>query len=133
MREQLTPLIDREQLDLLAPDDNDDQAIDDAQFEDVAAHVAIRGAAQGATLGSYKQGDRDGKWTWWYPNGQMQTEGAYWDKKKDGVWTEWWPSGQMKSQGAYSAVHDKKVLLWQYWTADGNASTENFDEWGNRK
>ena len=84
-----------------------------------------------SVLGSFKLGQRDGDWTWWYENGQKQTEGAYYGKAKVGVWTDWWPTGQMKSTGTYAS--DIKVLLWQYWDTDGNSSTENYDQWGNKR
>ena len=51
--------------------------------------------------GKVKDGKRDGKWTWWYLNGQIWTETNYKDGKKDGKWTIWHENGQIWIEANY--------------------------------
>ena len=51
--------------------------------------------------GKVKDGKRDGKWTWWYLNGQIWTETNYKDGKKDGKWTIWHENGQIRIEANY--------------------------------
>ena len=37
--------------------------------------------------GTFKDGKKDGLWTWWYENGQKKTKGTYKDGKQVGKWT----------------------------------------------
>ena len=38
---------------------------------------------------NYKEGNKNGKWTWWNENGQIKTEENYKDGKKDGKQIDW--------------------------------------------
>ncbi len=60
---------------------------------------------------------RDGKWTWWYPNGQKESEGLYVAGAKNGVWTWWHPNGQKWIQGDY--VLDSQSGKWTWWNPAG--------------
>ena len=50
----------------------------------------------GKTLlkGTYKNGKKDGLWTWWYENGQKRRERTFKDGEQDGLWTQWYENGQ---------------------------------------
>ena len=37
--------------------------------------------------GYLKDGEGEGKWTWYHENGQISSEGNFKDGKKDGIWT----------------------------------------------
>jgi antitoxin component YwqK of YwqJK toxin-antitoxin module len=37
----------------------------------------------------YKDGKKEGRWTWWYENGQKECEGFYKEAKANGLWTVW--------------------------------------------
>ncbi len=43
--------------------------------------------------GAYKDGWRDGNWTFWHSNGQKYLEGTYTDGRGSG-WTAWTEDGQ---------------------------------------
>jgi antitoxin component YwqK of YwqJK toxin-antitoxin module len=58
-----------------------------------------------------------GLWTWWFPNGQKQTEGKYLFGKTDGPWVWWHPNGQKWIEGAY--VLGQKSGPWTWWQPDG--------------
>ena len=49
--------------------------------------------------GSYKNGKQDGKWTYWWENGQKGAEETYKDGKLDGKWTGWYENGQKEREG----------------------------------
>ena len=56
--------------------------------------------------GTLKDGEKDGKWTWWYENGQKKREGTYKSDDgfrpfKDGLWTEWHENGQKRRETTY--------------------------------
>ena len=67
--------------------------------------------------GSYKDGERDRKWTGWYENGQKRYEETYKDGKEDGKWTGWWENGQKYLEGTYK--NGKEDGLWTYWRENG--------------
>jgi antitoxin component YwqK of YwqJK toxin-antitoxin module len=80
--------------------------------------------------GFIKYGHQDGKWTFWYENGQMKEEGSYNFKEnggKDGKWTLWYENGQMKEEGSYS--WGDKDGAWTYWYRDGQKKRENTYEY----
>ena len=51
--------------------------------------------------GNFKDGKKDGLWSWWGENGQKMSEGNYKDNKYDGLWTGWHENGQKKEVGNY--------------------------------
>ena len=44
--------------------------------------------------GSFKDGIKDGKWTYLHSNGRKEKEGTFLDGKEDGIWTYWFNNGQ---------------------------------------
>jgi len=53
------------------------------------------------TEGDYKNGEKNGKWTYWNENGQKESERTYKDGEKDGLWTYWHENGQKESEETY--------------------------------
>jgi antitoxin component YwqK of YwqJK toxin-antitoxin module len=52
--------------------------------------------------GIYKDGEYNGKWTYWSPDGKESSEliykdGAHWD----GKWTDWDENGQKRLEGIF--------------------------------
>ena len=47
---------------------------------------------------NYKDGKEDGKWTYWYENGQKWEEGNYKDGIPKGNWNFWMKSGTQLSR-----------------------------------
>jgi antitoxin component YwqK of YwqJK toxin-antitoxin module len=39
--------------------------------------------------GSFRDGEKHGKWTVWYENGQKREEGEYRDDAEEGTWRTW--------------------------------------------
>ena len=60
--------------------------------------------------GQYKDGIKDGLWTYWYENGQKKAEENYRYGKRDGLWIGWYENGQKRKEDHY---RDGKVEgLW---------------------
>ena len=61
----------------------------------------------------YKDGERDGKWTWWYENGQKRSVNNYKNGERDGKWTHWHKNGHIKYEEYYEdTTRDDK---WTHW------------------
>ena len=72
--------------------------------------------------GSYKDGKKEGLWTYWNENGQKKEEGNINDDRKDGLWTYWYENGKKKSEGI---LKDRKLDgLWIKWYENGQKQYE---------
>ena len=86
----------------------------------------------------YNDGMLEGKWTFWYENGQIQLKGNFkpyevlaederWERSspyrfpardsKDGKWTEWYENGQKKLEQSY--ICGRVIGTWTYWYENG--------------
>jgi hypothetical protein len=67
---------------------------------------------------NYKDGDLDGKSTFWYENGHVEAEMNYKNNKKEGKWSEWHEDGQKKLEANYKDnMQDGEMTNWD---ADGD-------------
>ena len=73
--------------------------------------------------GNYKNGEKDGKWTFWYKNGQKRSEGTYkgvdeiGHPLQQGKWTEWYENGQKEYEGTFK---DGKLIEETRWDRNEN-------------
>jgi len=74
------------------------------------------------SVGNFKDGKEDGKWTAWDENGQKRGEGYYKDNKKDGKWTRWYENGQIESEANWK--DDKREGKWTRWYENGQIREE---------
>ena len=51
--------------------------------------------------GSYRDGEPDGLWTYWYPAGGLKEEGNYNHGIKTSIWSEWYQDGDLMWKGEY--------------------------------
>ena len=89
---------------------------------------------QKSSEGTYKNGKQVGKWTTWYSIGQKWSEVTYKNGKQDGKYTQWYPNGQKSSE--YTYKDGKQDGLWTTWDEDGQKRSETTykdDEWISRK
>ena len=56
------------------------------------------------------------------PNGELKEEGNYKDGKKDGIWTYWHENGQKAEEGVFN--NDVKTENWIYYQKDGKIRLE---------
>ena len=78
----------------------------------------------GKTLlkGTYKNGKKDGLWTWWYENGEKKNEGTFKDGKENGLHRWWYENGQKSKEGTYK--DGKQVELVTSWYENGQKGKE---------
>jgi hypothetical protein len=73
--------------------------------------------------GNYNpMGNREGKWTYWYENGNKWSECVYSDGKKEGFAVVWYENGQKRYEGEYRQdIHNG---IWKFWDDKGNLIQE---------
>ena len=72
--------------------------------------------------GNYKNGKRDGEWTYWYENGQKMGEETYKDGEVDGIVIIWHRNGQ--KQREYNYKDGGRDGLEKRWYEDGQKKIE---------
>ena len=72
--------------------------------------------------GVFKVGKKDGEWTWYWNNGQIDKEGNYRSGFKSGKWTKYWNNGQIWEEGNYK--DDKRDGKWILYYEDGQILLE---------
>lgn len=77
---------------------------------------------------SFVAGKQDGKFRRFDPDGALVFEGQMKNGSKEGVWTTWYDEVQMEEQRMYlnNLLHGK----WTYWYADGNLRRDETYELG---
>ena len=68
--------------------------------------------------GYYRNGLKNGKWTWWNEESVKDSSGIFKKGLKNGKWTEFYLNGEKKIEGTYK--NGKKVRIWTYWDSNGN-------------
>ena len=68
--------------------------------------------------GRYKDGLRNGKWSWWNEDNKMDSSGTYKDGNQNRKWTYWYENGEKWKEGPYK--DGKSDGLWTYWDNDGS-------------
>ena len=67
--------------------------------------------------GRYKDGLRNGKWSWWNEDYKLDISGTYNKGKQDGKWTYWFENGEKWKEGTYK---DGELISSKCWDEDGN-------------
>ena len=75
--------------------------------------------------GTFKNGLREGIWTFYYENGIKRLEGTYRSGQKDSLWTYWYDNGVIATKYFYdNKTLDGKVMEWhidkECWDREGN-------------
>ena len=76
-------------------------------------------------IGTFKDGFREGIWTFYYENGIKRLEGTYRKGQKDSLWTYWYDNGVKATEYFYdSNTLNGKVMEWHIdkdcWDREGN-------------
>ena len=69
------------------------------------------------------EGQRHGKWVFWYRNGKKQLEGEYVRGKKTGTWTKWREEGARITEGEF--LYGKMHGTWTDWHGNGQKALES--------
>uniref|UniRef100_A0A6C0EM28 MORN repeat protein n=1 Tax=viral metagenome TaxID=1070528 RepID=A0A6C0EM28_9ZZZZ len=62
--------------------------------------------------GSYVQGKKEGKWTYWRDNGQLYFQHSYVQGKEEGEWTFWYSNGKLHSKGYYDQEKEGICIIY---------------------
>ena len=82
--------------------------------------------------GEFKKKKRDGKWIYYYENGNVWSEGFFKDGKSDGKRTLYHENGKLYIEGHYK--NDRQVGIWKYYDDKGNLiRTDDLDNLSKRK
>lgn len=68
--------------------------------------------------GNLENGMRTGKWIYWFPNGNIQTEGVYVNGALEGLQTVYFPNGNIYYKGNY--INGKRIGIWEFFDENGN-------------
>jgi len=86
--------------------------------------------------GSYKDGKRDGKWTWYHENGMIKIEGKFKDgMNKVGIWTSYYENGQIREEVNYTGAMNKDGIWTSYYENGQIREEANYkdgEEYGER-
>ena len=74
--------------------------------------------------GTFKNGLREGIWTFYYENGIKRLEGTYRSGQKDSLWTFWYDNGVIATKYFYdNKTLDGKIMEWhidkECWDREG--------------
>lgn len=78
------------------------------------------GTSQKANEGEYRNGEKQGIWREWHPDGKLHLEGAYVDGQRDGLWTEYHPKGHKWKAGSFRT--GTKIGTWITWNSKAEQS-----------
>lgn len=75
--------------------------------------------------GAFRRGRPTGPWNWWYPNGQQRMLGDYMDGLRNGTWSYWYEDGTRVAEGMYlSGLREGE---WRFLNAEGG--TVRTEKW----
>jgi antitoxin component YwqK of YwqJK toxin-antitoxin module len=72
--------------------------------------------------GSYLNGERSGKWSYWYSDGKLWSQGFYKNGKENGLKTVWHSNGKKYYEG--TSIDDKRTGIWKFWDENGELLKE---------
>jgi antitoxin component YwqK of YwqJK toxin-antitoxin module len=100
---------------------------DDSGKKILVKEVTYHSNGQKRSEGSYKEGQRDGVWTFWFEDGSKWAEGNYVIGIEQGTKTSWHPNGQKHFQGQMK--DGERIGNWIFWDEEGNVKLEmNYDK-----
>lgn len=83
----------------------------------------------GRGKGTYTNGKVEGKWTYWYANGNKKTEGEFKNDRKEGLWKEWYEDGG-SAEGTF--LNGKAEGTWTFGDANGKKISQGMLKDGQR-
>jgi antitoxin component YwqK of YwqJK toxin-antitoxin module len=69
-----------------------------------------------ATEGTYVSGKKEGKFLFYFPNGQLAQTGVYKDDKKDGIWEYYYENGIKRQLLDFK---NNEILINEFWDEEG--------------
>ncbi len=76
--------------------------------------------------GEYRDGKREGQWTYWFSNGNRWSEARYKTGLRNGKSTVWYENGRKYFEGSYRM--GERTGRWRFWDEEGNLLKQvNYD------
>lgn len=82
------------------------------------------GTNQLQSVGHYSQGQQEGFWKWFYPDGLIQWEGHFSSGKREGFWKDYYENGHVQEEGHFIAC--RREGFWKYYHPTGHVHSEGF-------
>ena len=77
--------------------------------------------------GRYKDGLRNGKWSWWNEDNKMDSSGTYKDGNQDRKWTYWYENGEKREKRTYK--NGKRDGIWDWYFVDYASQADSKIYW----
>ena len=100
----------------------DDLVIRNNLFYKKFTDTPFTGTISGIQNGTFRSGERDGLWTFYYSNGQLEKKGKYENSVKEGVWEIYWNNGRLFRKGRYK--QGKKYGMWNDYHENGHCGIQ---------
>jgi MORN repeat protein len=68
-------------------------------------------------VGQFHQGHKDGEWIAYWPNGFLRSQGRYADDIREGPWTMYNERGHKSAEGGFH--ENRRTGAWTWWREDG--------------
>ena len=121
---------------LSSPSWSKNRSLDDLIFRDGLHYekfstAPYTGQVKGLTNGWFVNGKKNGQWTYWYEEGQLERRGMYENGKETGEWTFWYENGQLYMIGSYQS--GKSIGSWTIYWENGRVFSQIEHIWNNQK
>ncbi|MFZ4401657.1 MAG: toxin-antitoxin system YwqK family antitoxin [Bacteroidales bacterium] len=83
-------------------------------------------------LGTSINNQREGKWSYWYENGNLWSEGYYKNAENDSIRSVWYENGNKRYEGLYR--NGKEAGKWKFYEEKGQLAKEvDYDTVGKKQ
>ena len=89
----------------------------DGLYYEKFTDIPFTGEVTGADQGSFKDGERDGAWVYYWDNGQLMGKVNYKNGKQEGAGVYYYDNGQLSYRGNYK--NGKRDGAWVTYNYDG--------------
>lgn len=92
------------------------------KMEDLVGEARYYEDGTKKTEGNYKNGQRNGQWSYWFHDGKIWSRAVYKEGKENGLRTVWHSNGQKYYEG--KAINDQRKGVWKFWDENGKLVKE---------
>ena len=95
----------------------EDLLIRENNYYEKFSDLPYTGNVTGRIQGYFKNGKKNGSWTFYYSSGQLFKKGNFKNGKEEGVWKDFDSNGKLNSKGKF--VNGKREGFWEYFKSNG--------------
>lgn len=74
--------------------------------------------------GTYRNGRKEGRFTFYHENGRPESTGDYADNIKTGEWQYYYPNGKLRKIIQFTSTGNQPYCLWAQWDSTGRQEVE---------